>query len=779
MDRNSVKKLNKIALSLALGGLLSSAVAAETFVVRDIRIEGLQRISAGTVFNYLPIRVGDRVDEQATADAVRTLYRTGFFRDVRMERDNGVLVVAVQERPAITSIKIEGNKDIDSEQLLDALKQVGFAEGRVYDQSVLDKVENELKQLYYSRGKYAVRIETTVTPLPRNRVAIDLNISEGRVAKIKRINIVGNEAFEDDELLDQFELETSGWTSFISKNDQYSKQKLGADLERLRSWYLDRGYINFNITSAQVSLTPDKQDVYITINVDEGDVYTIKEVKLAGDLIVPADELGELVSLHEGEVFSRKAVTQSTSALTERLGAEGYAFANINAIPDIDSENRQVTLTLFVDPGKRAYVRRINMAGNTKTADEVLRREMRQMEGAWIDTEKVKRSRTRLERLGYFQSVAVETPPVAGTTDQVDVNFNVEEQPSGNLMAGIGYSQSQGFILSSSVSQDNFLGTGKRVSFEFNNSSANTVYSFGYTNPYYTIDGVSRGFNLYYRETDAGEANVSDYTTDAFGGGVTFGVPINEFDTVRLGANLRNLTLKLAEEAQDHQILFVNPDWDGVSTDYNDSESYLSATLTASWAHDTRNRALFPDRGVLQRFTAELAVPGLDLEYYTVGYRHEWYRPLFIKDWTLLLQGDVAYGDGYGDTQELPFFENFYAGGPATVHGFEDNSLGPRSTPDNDPIGGNFKLVGSANVIFPAPFLADVQSVRTSAFIDAGNVYSTYDDNFDVGELRYSAGVALVWVSPLGALTFSLAQPLNAQDDDQTQQFQFSLGATF
>ena len=764
-------KLTRTLLSLALCSSLSAAVWADSFIVRDIRVEGLQRISAGTVFNYLPIRVGDSVSEQSTAEALRALFKTGFFNDVRLEREGDVLVVSVTERPAISSIEVTGNKDIKTEDLLDALKQVGVAEGRVFDRSLLERVETELQRQYFARGKYAVNIETTVNPLPRNRVAINLDISEGQVARIRQINIVGNKAFSDADLLDRFELNTGGFFSFITKSDQYSKQKLGADLETLRSFYLDRGYINFNILSTQVSLTSDKKDIYITINIDEGDVYRVNQVKLAGDLVVPADELTGLVTIPEGGTFSRKAVTESASNITARLGKEGYAFANVNTIPDVNQAKKTVSLTFFVDPGKRVYVRRINMTGNTKTQDEVLRREMRQMEAAWIDTEKVKRSRTRLERLGYFRSVNVETPAVPGTTDEVDVNFSVEEQPSGNLMAGIGYSQSQGFLFSTSVTQDNFLGTGKRASFEFNNSQTNTIYRLGYVNPYYTIDGVSRAFDIYYKETDAGAANVSDYTTDSLGGSVTYGLPINEYDTVRLGLAPRHLQLKLADSPQDHQVEFVDQ--------YGDS--FDTVSLTASWAHDTRNRAIFPDRGVLQRFSAEATIPGLDLDYYTVAYHHEWYMPLgFAKNWALLLKGDLAYGDGYGNTDRLPFFENYYAGGGSSVRGYEDNSLGPRSTPGDDPTGGNFKMTGSAQIIFPLPFAEDVQSVRMSMFLDAGNVFDTYgDSDIQLSELRASAGVAMVWLSPIGALTFSLAQPLNDKAGDTTQVFQFSLGAQF
>ena len=747
---------------------LGRVAAAEPFVVSDIRVEGLQRISAGTVFNYLPVKVGDTLDDAKAADAVRALFKTGFFKDVRLERTDGVLVVVVEERPAITNIKVSGNKDIETDKLLEALKQVGFAEGRVFDRSLLDKVEQELQRQYFARGKYGVKIETTVTPLPRNRVGVAIDISEGRVAKIRQINIVGNHAFNDKKLLKKFQLRTPKWWAFYSKRDQYSKEKLGADLETLRSFYLDRGYINFDITSTQVAITPDKKDVYITINVAEGDLYRIRDIKLAGDYKLPAQELFDLMTVEQGSLFSRKSVTDTNSKIVDRLGAEGYAFANVNAIPDIDKQNKEVGLTFFVDPGKRVYVRRINMAGNTKTRDEVLRREMRQMEGAWISTEKVKRSRTRLERTGYFKSVNVETPAVPGTADQVDVDFTVEEQASGTLMAGLGYSQSGGIVFSTSVSQDNFLGTGKRVELAFNNSTINTVYSFGYLNPYYTLDGISRGFNAYYRSTDAAQANLASYTTDAYGGGVSFGVPVNEYDFVRVGLNYENLALKTTTLTQNEVFDFI--------AQHGDTFDYL--TLTASWSHDTRNKAIFPDRGVLQSVSAELAVPGVDLQYYTFAARNQWFRSL-SDSLTLSLDGNVGYGDGYGDTGRLPFFKNFYAGGIRSVRGFEDNTLGPLSTPDLRPLGGNLRLVGSAEVFFPFPFAPDESSLRTGAFVDAGNVFSTYDEGFKLAELRYSTGVSLTWLSPVGALSFSIAAPLNAKSGDRTQNFQFSLGTTF
>lgn len=744
----------------------SAAAVLQPFVVNDIRVEGLQRVSAGTVFNYLPIQVGDTVDGKRAGDAVRALFQTGFFKDVTLGREGEVLVVYVLERPSIAVIDISGNRAIESEDVRENLKQIGFTEGRVFDSSLLDRVQQELQRVYFGLGKYGAKIDTTVTPLERNRVGISIDIAEGAVARIKQINLVGNDSFDEDDLLDLFQLSTGGWFSFITKDNQYSKQKLAGDLESLRSFYLDRGFINFAVDSTQVSLTPDKQGVFVTVNLDEGDRFTVRGVTLAGDLVVAETELFELVKINTGDVFSRKKVTETSTALATRLGDDGYAFANVNAVPEIDGQDKQVDLTFFVDPGKRVYVRRINFEGNSKTADEVLRREMRQLEGAWISTSKVERSKTRLERLGYFKEVNVETPPVPGTTDQVDVNYTVEENPSGNFLAGAGFSQSQGLVFSSSVTQENFLGTGKRVGVAFNTGDVNTVYSFSYTNPYWTVDGVSRGFDLYYRETDAEEANVSDYTTDRVGGNVRFGVPINEFDTVNLGIGVENTTLKLGDAPSTQILDFLTEQGD----------EFANWSVTASWSHDTRNRAIFPDRGVFQRFGGEVAMPGSDLTYYKLDYRHHWYIPLGAQ-YTLLLKGELGYGDAFGDTPRLPFFENFFAGGVRSVRGYEDNSLGPRDSND-DPLGGDFKVVGNAELILPVPFVKDSRSVRVSGFFDAGNVFGPGED-FDSEEIRASVGIATTWMSPLGALTFSLAEPINNGPEDDLQAFQFTFGSVF
>ena len=501
-------RLQRLGRGLMLLAAVCMAPAA-AFEVTDIQLEGLERISAGTVFNYLPIKIGDEVDSADVSKAIRTLFKTGFFSDVQLLAEANVLIVVLEERPAISEIDIEGNELLETEPLLEGLAGIGLAKGRVFKRALLEQVEQELRRQYFGQGQYSVRIESTVTPLGRNRVAIKIIVTEGATAKIRQINIVGNEAFDDDALRDQFKLSTPTLFSFISNNDQYSKQKLAGDLETIRSHYLNLGYINFRISSTQVSVSPDKLDIYITINVSEGEQFTISEVKLTGDLIVPANELVDLVQPRPQDIFSRQQVTATSRLLSERLGEEGYAFANVNTIPKIDNEKNTVALTFFVDPGHQVYVRRINFSGNSKTRDEVLRREMRQIESARISTTKVSRSKERLQRLGYFQDVNVETPPVPGLPDQVDVNYSVVEQASGNIVAGIGFSQSQGVILNASVSQSNFMGSGKQVSFAINNSDLNQTYSFAFTNPFFTVDGVSRGFNISYRKTDTDEVDIA------------------------------------------------------------------------------------------------------------------------------------------------------------------------------------------------------------------------------------------------------------------------------
>jgi outer membrane protein insertion porin family len=745
----------------------ASAHAAETFVVDDIRVEGLDRISPGAIFNYLPISVGDSVDEKRSRDGVRALFKTGLFKDVRLERDGDVLVVIVQERETISDITFEGNKAIKTEDLLKGLKDVGFAKGEVFNESKLDKVRQELKRQYYANGKYGVRLEDEIIPVDDRTVEVAFTISEGEAARIKQINIIGNEAFTDEQIRENFKLNTPNWISWFTKDDQYSKQKLAGDLEMLRSLYNDNGYLNFSVDSTQVSITPDKKDVYVTVNVTEGEKFVVGDVKLAGTLIVKPEDLFKLVITRKGMTFSRKDLTATSKAITDRLGDEGYAFANVNAIPDIDNKNRVAGITYFVDPGQRVYVRRVNFFGNAKTRDEVLRREMRQLEGGWISTAKVERSKVRLRRLGFFEDVNVETPAVPGSTDQVDVNFTVKERPSGNLMLGLGFSQAAGIIFNTNVQQDNFLGTGKSVSFAFANSEINQVFRLGYMNPYWTVDGVARGFDLTYQKTDAGNTNIIRYDTRTLSGGMNFGVPITEYHFINFGASYESTEINTNP-------LFLDPIIAAFLA--REGNSYNLIRITGGFSYDTRNAAIFPDRGTLQRIRGDVTVPGGDLTFFKVNYDSRYFIPL-ARNYILMLRGELGYGDAYGDTTELPFFENFYAGGPRTVRGYQENSLGPEDI-FGRALGGNIEIVGGAEVIIPVPFLAEFKSVRLSTFFDAGNVWSA-DDRFEISDVRMSAGLSGIWMSPFGMLSVSVAQPFRDQPGDDVQRFQFNFGTQF
>lgn len=737
----------------------------QPFTVTDIRVEGIQRTEAGTVFSYLPVKVGETLDDEKAAAAIKALYATGFFKDVRLEVENGVLIVTVQERPAIAVVDIIGAKEFSKEQLKEGLKQAGLSESKIFDKALLDRAEQELKRQYFSRGKYGVSITTTVTPLERNRVGISFNISEGEVAKIRQINIVGNQAFKEKELLDLFTLTTPGWMTWFSKNDQYSKQKLSADIETLRSYYLNRGYLEFSIDSTQVSISPDNQDIYITINVTEGAKYSVSDVKLAGELLIPEEELRKLIKVKPGDVFSREKLTESTKAIGDRLGNDGYAFANVNAVPELDKEKSQAAFTFFVDPGRRVYIRRINVTGNTHTRDEVVRREMRQMEAAWYSAEKITRSRERIERLGFFSEVNVETPAVAGTTDQVDVNVNVTEKPTGSVMLGAGLSSSEGLILSGSVSQNNVFGSGNQLSAQINSGRINKVYAFSYTNPYFTEDGVSRGFDIYQRNLDSSYLTVGRYQTSTLGGGMRFGIPLNEKDSVNLGLAYEQIKVTLSSDSPQRYVDFVSQFGNKTKTVRTD----------LGWARDTRDSLLYPTKGGLQRVFGEIGVPGLDLEYYKISYQHQLYMPMG-RDFTFLLNGEVGMADGYGG-KALPFFKNFYAGGNTSVRGYKPSSLGPVDANGNA-LGGTRRIVGNAEILFPFPGLRTDKSVRMGLFVDGGMVFGK-GEKIELGQLRYSSGVSVSWFSPIGPLKFSLGTPLNKKEGDRIERFQFLLGSVF
>jgi outer membrane protein insertion porin family len=757
--------------TLALAGALlffAGNGSAASFIVEDIEIEGLERIEPGTVFTYLPIQVGDRFDSSRSAEIARALYDTGFFDDITLRRRGNVLLVVVKERPAISEITFEGNDDISDDELTEALKSVEIATGRVFNRSVLERLENELVQQYLARGKYNVKVKTEVTELERNRVDIKIDISEGAVARIKRVNIVGNEDFTEVELTEDFESGIPAWWAFWSGRDKYSKEKLTGDLEILRTHYLDQGYLKFNIDSTQVSITPDNEDIYIDINIDEGEQYTVSDVRLAGTFVVPEDELERLLKVKAGDTFSRGRVIESVEDITRRLGSEGYAFANINPVPEIDEARKEVGLTFFVDPGQRIYVRRINILGNASTSDEVYRRELRQIEGGWYSLSDIELSRTRLQRLPYVESVEITTERVPGIDDMVDLNVEIKERLAGNFAIGAGYSQSQGLLFNLAVTQDNFLGTGKRVGIRFDNSDFNTIYSISYTNPYYTIDGVSRGFDVSYTQTDASEANIADYSADQLGARVTYGIPFSEFDTVRASAGYQDVGIDTTDNTPLEILDFLR----------DNGDEFNVFQLSSSFIHDTRNKTVFADRGNLQQLNLEVAVPGGDLEYYRSGYSNLNYFPLTEGGLTLSLSGEVSYGDSYGGTTDLPFFEKYYAGGFGTVRGYEANSLGPRDVRFDEPLGGNFLTVANVELIFPPPFVEQAENLRLGLFFDAGNVFGEVSD-FDVSELRTSAGITINWITPVGALTFGLAQALNAKRGDDTETFQFNVGTIF
>jgi len=760
--------MKKSLLSVLIASMFStSALAFEPFSVKDIRVEGIQRTEAGTVFGYLPVKVGETLTDEKAAQSIKSLFATGFFKDVRIEVENDVMVVVVQERPAIATINFVGLKEFDKDVIVKALKETGIADGRIFDRALLEKAEQELKRQYLTRGKYAANITTTVTPLERNRVGINFNIEEGVAAKIKQINLVGAKAFSEKELLSQFELTTPGLVTWYTKNDQYSRQKLSADLEKLKSFYMNQGYLEFAVESTQVSISPDKQDVYITANIVEGERFQVSSVKMAGDFSIPDDELKKLVTIKPGDVFSREKLNNTTKAISDRLGKEGYAFANVNAAPEIDKDKRLVSFTIFVDPGKRVYVRRLNVTGNTKTRDEVIRREMRQMEGGWYDADKVTASKQRIDRLGFFGDVAVETPAVPGTADQLDVNVNVTEKPTGNLMLGIGTSSTDKIILSGSIAQNNFMGSGNNVAIQVNSAKTYRTYVFSYTNPYFTQDGISQGFDLYQRTVNTTTTAIAAYSSSSYGGGLRFGFPIGEKESIGLGLGVDSTTITTYANSPQYYIDYVK----------NFGATNLSIPLTLSWASDGKDSYFFPTKGTFQKASLEVALPGGDLTYYRASYQLQRFVPLSSR-FTLMLNGEVGYAEGYGDSG-LPFFKNFYAGGIGSVRGYKASSLGPITPGANGEqyrIGGNSRIIGNAELLWGIPGME--KSFRMGWFFDAGQVYGNNAASSSSG-LRYSTGLSASWISPIGPLKFSFGRPLNKQASDKSESFQFQMGTTF
>ena len=755
-------KRSIVAILIALA-YAPTAKAFDPFQIRDIRVEGIQRTEAGTVFSYLPVKVGDTMTAERATASVKQLFATGFFKDVQLDVEDGVLIVLLQERPAISSVDTRGSKEFDRKRLLEILRAAGLQEGRIFDQAVLERAKQELKNQYIARGKYGVDVQTTVNPLERNRVAVNFNISEGEVAKIRSINITGNKLFRDKELFDLMVLRTPGVMTWYTKNDQYSKQKLSGDLETLRSFYLNQGYLEFNIESTQVALSPGKRDVFITINLTEGQKYRVTNVKLAGDLLVPEEELRRLMKVRAGDVFSRERLTESTKLISDRLANDGYAFAQVNAVPEIDRERREVSFTLYIDPGRRVYVRRINVSGNTTTKDEVVRREFRQMEGAWYSQAKLNRSKVRVDRLGFFSEVNVESPPVPGTNDQVDVNMSVKERPTGSLTFGAGVSSAERIILSGSISQQNAFGTGNALALNVQTGRINKLISLSYTNPYWTDDGVSRGFDLYSRRFNPTTLRTTSYITNTDGGGVRFGVPISELDTVNFGFAVEDTNIQTFDNSAQRVKDFVK----------QFGATNLALIGTLGWSRDGRDSTIAPTRGLLHRILGEAALPGGDLLYYRVNYKAQQYVPI-TRDTTLQLGFEIGYAAGYGN-KPLPFYKNYYVGGVNSVRGFATYAIGPRDE-FGAAIGGNRQFLANAEYYFPFPGAGKDKSLRLSTFVDAGIVGT---DSYDLAKIRVSTGVALNWFSPVGPLKLSLGFPVKKEQDDRLQRIQFTLGTIF
>jgi len=751
----------------------ANPVFAEVFQLQDIQIEGLDRIQPGTVFTFLPVKVGDQVNEEQTASIVRALFKSGFFKDIELRREGNILVVVVQERPAIASLTYDGNELFGDDQLDDALNNIGVSTGRVFNRSSLERLENELLQQYFAGGKYSVDVDTAITELSRNRVDVAIKIVEGKTAKIKQVKIVGNESFAEEDLTKSFESGLVPWYDIPGKlfgsRSQYSKPKLQGDIETLRSYYLDRGYLRFDIDSTQVAISPNKDDIFITINVNEGERYTLESIELAGKFVVPKADLESLYTVTPGTTYSRASVVSISDAISRRLSNEGYAFPTINPVPEVNEEDKTVSVTMFIDPGSRIYVRRINIFGHQTTKDEVYRREFRQIEGGWYSQANIEASRRRIQRLPYVEAVDFDTQRVPGTEDFVDLAVTVRERLAGSFNLGAGFSSNQGLVLTTSVTQQNFLGSGKNVGFQINTSRINTIYSLSYTDPFYTLDGVSAGFNFSFLQTDADDADISDFESDQYSIGANFGIPLTETDRVGASAQIRTTDIGNPGFNTPTEIVEFLDD---------NGNDYVNLTLGVNYTHDTRNRSLFSTNGNRQTLSLEFTVPGSDLEFYKLRYENRSFVPL-TKNLTLSLGTEIGYGDAYGSTTELPFFENFRAGGFDSVRGFESNSLGPRDSFD-DPFGGSLLTAARAEVLFPPPNLVFVtkDNARLSLFLDVGNVFDDTSD-FDSSELRGSLGLGINWITGIGGVSAAFASPFNDDSEDDTEEFQFNLGTSF
>ncbi len=793
---NSLMRLPLIFLLLAVPII---SLAQNSFVVRDMRVEGLQRISEGTVFNYLPINIGDTVDPVRIQESIKALYNQGLFDDIEMRREDETLVVVVRERPSIESFTIDGNKDIKTEDLMQSLRGVGLARGRTFDRSVLDNVEQFLTGQYYDRGKYAVSIDTTVTDRPNNTVSIRIDVKEGDRAKIRQVNIVGNKSFDEADIRDGFELDTANWLSWFRQDDRYAKESLSGDLEKLRSYYMDRGFADFRVESTQVAISPNRKDIYVTITVHEGEKYTISDIKLVGDMVVPEALLEAMVFAQPGSIFNLQLLTSSAEFMTFRLGEEGYANAVVEPVPELDHDSKEVAVTFFINPDSRVYVRRINFKGIDQIDDEVLRREMRQNEGAYLSNRLVDRSKIRLQRLPYVEKVEVDTTPVDGVPDLVDVDFDIEYRMPGQFSGGLGYSDAQKLMLNGSIVHTNFLGSGERVALTANSGRFSTFYSLSHTDPYTTKNGISRTVGINFRDITQFTSASSDFSTTSYGASLEYGMPITEFQSLSVGLAFNSAELLSSSRSTDQAQqwvanngnTFVTENINGIDffgTQFNATE------LIAGWIYDSRNRALFADRGSRQQLFLGYTLPGSDVEYFTARYNFTKYVPLF-GSWTARLNAELAYGEAINSTTALPPYKQFYGGGPESIRGYKESFLGPRDSFGN-PYGGNLLVATQLELIIPLPEKFSSQA-RASIFYDAGNVFNTgevaffdklgspvsYEPEFD--ELRTSVGVAVQWLAPLGLFRFSYALPLNEYlgNDrffgDRIERFQFSIGQAF
>lgn len=762
---NRARRLPRLLSLMLAMAVAPIAHAFDPFVVRDIRVEGIQRTEAGTVFGYLPVKVGQTFTQEQSTQAVRALFGTGFFRDVRIDVENDVVVVVVDERPAIASIDFNGMKEFEAVNVRKSLAEVGFAEARIFDRAVLERAEQELKRQYLARGKYSVEIVPTITPLERNRVGITFDVFEGDVAHIAGIKIIGAKAIPEKELLKMLQLTTPGWLTWYTKADQYSRQKLQGDIEALRSYYMNRGYLEFNVDSPQVTISPDRKDIFITLSITEGEKYTVSDVKLSGELLGLDEDLRKLITVKPEETFSAEKVNASSKAITDYLGKLGYAFSNVNANPVVDREKKRADLTFFVDPNRRVYVRRVNIGGNTRTRDVVIRREMRQFESAWYDANKIQLSRDRVDRLGYFQNINIETPPVPGSPDQIDVNVNVQEKPTGMINLGAGFSSTDKVVLSAGLSQDNIFGSGTTAGIEMNTGKTYRTIAVSQTNPYFTQDGISRSTSVYFRTLRPLAINTGDYRIQTLGAGLTFGVPFTETQRVFFGTTFESNNITTYDSSPQRYLDYVNS--------FGARSNAL--IFSVGWSNDRRDSALAPTRGTYQRAAAETSVFG-DLRYYKASYQQQYFWPI-NRDFTLALNGQVDYGKGIGD-KPYPLLKNMYGGGIGSVRGYEGGSLGPRDAKNGDSLGGAKRVIASAELQLPFPGTQQDRTLRWFTFVDAGNVYSD-DQAVNLGELRYSTGLGLSWQSPIGPLKISIGKAINPKSTDRTQMFQFQIGTGF